>query len=257
MFENRQTAAMLDTSIPKPADARTFVTRRRLRLSDWDASGRTRLDAVARLLQDAAIDDVEETGLGAPEHLWFLRSAQVDVIAPLLHDREVEIVTWCSGVAAIAAGRRWSVVGDAGGHIEVDSIWIHLDSEQRPTRVGEFGPHTGSARARVASTKLLLPDPPPSASRRPWSLRSTDVDAHGHINNAVHWQAVEDRLARAAFDVTRPYRVFIDYRTPIDLEDRVEIAEAFLGEGHLLGFLVADRVAAVAVVDRQLAASPP
>ena len=59
-------------------------------MSDADATGRLRLDAVARYLQDAAIDDVEETGWGAPEHLWVLRAVRIDVLAPFLGDGEVE-----------------------------------------------------------------------------------------------------------------------------------------------------------------------
>ena len=106
---------MLDTEIRPPVDARAYASRRRVRLSDMDAAGRVRLDAVARFLQDAAIDDVEETGWGIPEHVWVIRKIRVDVIAPLLRDRSVEIATWGSGVAAIAAGRRWSVAGNAGG----------------------------------------------------------------------------------------------------------------------------------------------
>ncbi|HXY85181.1 MAG TPA: acyl-ACP thioesterase domain-containing protein, partial [Gaiellaceae bacterium] len=119
---------MLDTRIPVPDRGRTYSARRRIRLSDMDAHGRLRLDAVARFLQDVAIDDVQETGWGMPEHLWFVRSIRIDVLRPFLDDREAGLTTWCSGVAAIAAGRRWSITGDAGGHIEVDSVWIHLDA---------------------------------------------------------------------------------------------------------------------------------
>jgi hypothetical protein len=50
---------MLDTGIPRTVDARSFATRRRVRLADMDVVGRVRLDAVARFLQDAAIDDVD------------------------------------------------------------------------------------------------------------------------------------------------------------------------------------------------------
>ena len=125
----------MNTAIPLPARGRTFVVRRRARLADLDATGRVRLDAVARFLQDTAIDDVQETGWGAPVHLWFVRKIVIDVIVPLLEDRELEIVTWCSGVAALAAGRRWAVTGDQGGRLEVDSVWIHLDAAERPARI--------------------------------------------------------------------------------------------------------------------------
>ena len=42
------------------------------------------LDAVARFLQDVAIEDVEETGWGMPEHLWLLRRIRIDVLEPFL-----------------------------------------------------------------------------------------------------------------------------------------------------------------------------
>src|SRR6188508_2740611 len=106
---------MLDTSIPAPLQGRSVTRRRQVRLSDMDAHGRVRLDAVARYLQDIAIDDVQETGWGMPEHLWFVRRIRMDVVRPFLDDRAVELTTWCSSVAAIAAGRRWSVTGDNGG----------------------------------------------------------------------------------------------------------------------------------------------
>ena len=151
---------MLDTAIPLPRTGRTVVRGRRIRLSDVDAHGRLRLDAVARFLQDIAIDDVQETGWGLPDHLWFVRSILLDVLEPFAGDTEVELTTWCSGVAAIAAGRRWSLTGDAGGRIEVDSVWIHLDAEQRPARIEDFGVYGEAAGGRHVSTKLALPNPP-------------------------------------------------------------------------------------------------
>jgi acyl-ACP thioesterase len=183
-----------------------------------DATGRLRLDAVARFLQDIAIDDVQQTGWGAPAHLWFVRSIRMDVLEPLVGDREVELTTWCSGVAAIAAGRRWSLVGDAGGRIEVDSVWIHLDADQRPMRIDDFDVYAEAAGDRYVSTKLSLPDPPADARRLAWPLRTTDVDLHGHVNNAVHWQAVEHALP-----VTGPLLAELDYRQPIDLTDDLEL----------------------------------
>ena len=215
-----------------------------------DAAGRPRLDAVARFLQDAAIDDVQETGWGTPEHLWVVRRIQIDMASPLVHDREVEIVTWCSGVAAIAAGRRWSVTGDAGGSAQIDSVWIHLDPDQRPARIGEFGPYAPAAGGRSISTKLALPDPPGEAPRSPWPLRSTDLDAHGHVNNAVYWQAVEGWLPRSGLDPARPYRALLDYREPIDLADDLLLADFCGGEPRRgLAFVVGDRIKAVASVE--------
>jgi len=240
---------MLDTGLTRPAQAWSFTARRRVRLADRDVAGRVRLDAVARLLQDAAIDDVQETGWGVPDHVWVVRRIRVDVHAPLLRDRGVELATWCSGVASIAAGRRWSVLGDAGGRIEVDSVWIHLDPSLRPARIGDFGPYAAAAAGRAVSTKFELPSLPAAVARSPWQLRSADLDVHGHLNNAVYWQAVEDRLAREGVDLTVPHRAELDYREPIDLEDALELGGWSDAEGRrLLAYLAGDRVRAVAAV---------
>jgi acyl-ACP thioesterase len=213
----------LDPAIPPPSGGRAFTGRRVVRLADVDRRGRLRLDALARFLQDVAIDDVQETGWGTPRHLWFVRKIRVDLLEPFLDDREVELTTWCSALAAIAAGRRWSVHGDRGGHAEVDSVWIHLGPDARPERIERFGPYAEAAGDRVASTRLEVPEPDGDAGVVPWPLRASDEDVHGHVNNAVHWQAVEHALALHGLDPAQPLVAELDYRGPLDLGDVVEL----------------------------------
>ena len=215
-----------------------------------DAQGRLRLDAVARYLQDVAIDDVEETGWGAPEHLWVIRSIRIDVVEPFLEDAEVELVTWCSGVAALAAGRRWSLAGNRGGKIEIDSVWIHLGPDARPARIDGFGVYAEATGGRRISTRLELPDPPADGVRTAWPLRVTDIDTFGHLNNAAYWQAVENSVLRSGPDLRQPFRALLDYRHPIDLEDEVELVEAGGDERFDIAFLTHDLVNAVAQLDQ-------
>ena len=219
-----------------------------------DAQGRLRLDAVARFLQDVAIEDVSETGWGTPQHLWFVRRIRVEVREPFLSDREVELVTWCSSLAAIAAGRRWSVAGDAGGRLEVDSVWVHLGPDQRPARIEGFDAYAEATGGRSTSTRLELAAPGDGATRRAWPLRTSDVDLHGHLNNAVYWQAVEDVLRGGPVDPAGRLVAELEYRDPVDLADRLELLVSADGGALAIGFVVDGDVRAVA---RVAAAHPP
>jgi acyl-ACP thioesterase len=240
----------VEALVPQPPSGRTFRVGYRIRLGDVDATGRLRLDAVARYLQDAAIDDVAETNWGAPEHLWVLRAVRIDVVAPFLDDSVVDIVTWGSSFSSLAAGRRWSLSGDAGGAIEVDSTWIHLDRDARPARIGTgFEGYAEAAQGRVASTKLTLRPPPTDGDRVLWPLRATDVDRMGHVNNAAYWTAVEHRLVGREPDLRRPHCARLDYRHPIDLGEDVELAEDTRDGRYGIAFVVDDTAKAVAWVE--------
>ena len=66
------------------------------------------------------------------------------------------------GAAASRRSRRDDAgrsTGDRGGSAEVDSVWIHLDPDQRPARIADFGIYGEAADDRRVSTKLELPDP--------------------------------------------------------------------------------------------------
>ena len=244
-------SSRVEELVPQPPSGRTFRVSYRIRLSDADATGRLRLDAIARYLQDAAIDDVAETDWGAPAHLWVLRAVRIDVSAPFLEDQAVDIVTWGSSFSSLAAGRRWSLTGDAGGGIEVDSTWIHLGPDARPARIGTgFDDYMEAAQGRVASTKLTLPVPSIGGNRIAWPLRATDVDRMGHVNNAAYWSAIEHRLLEQDPDLRRPHRARLDYRHPLDLGEDVQIAEEAGTGRYGAAFVVGRTVKAVAWVEQ-------
>ena len=235
--------------VPVPATGRVFRSTRRIRLSDRDASGRLRLDSVARYLQDVAIDDVDETGWGAPDHLWVMRHIRIEVVTSPIEDDHVELSTWCSGTASVAAGRRMSLVGDRGGRIELDSAWVHLGPDARPARIEDFRQYAEAAGGRVVSTRLELPVPATDGRRTPWPLRATDVDLFGHVNNAAYWHAVEERLRIRRSDSRLPLRARLDHRHALDLVHEVELAES-IGDTQLgIAFVVDEVAMAVAGIE--------
>jgi acyl-ACP thioesterase len=201
--------------------ARRFRARRPIRLSDTDVHGRLRLDAIARYLQDIAADDVRDAGWSPDEHVWVVRRTQLELVQPFVDDEAVELETWCSGVAAAAAARRYSVTGDHGGRAEAESIWIHLDHDLQPLRLGErfLAVYGASAEGRRASTKLTLPTEP-DGDAFSWHVRSADIDRLGHMNNAAYWQPVEEAWS---VHLDGPARFALEYRRPIDRGDELTI----------------------------------
>ena len=194
------------------------------------------------------MDDVDETGWGAPDHLWVLRHVRIDVVTPPIDDDHVELTTWCSGTAAVAAGRRMSLSGDRGGRVEIESAWIHLGPDARPARIADFGTYAGAAGGRAVSTRLELPVPPSDGVRTAWPLRVSDVDLLGHVNNAAYWHAVEQRLT-SGLDPLLPMCARLDHRHAIDFRDDVELVEA-LDPGRLgIAFTVGGLVNAVVWVE--------
>ena len=164
-------------------------------------------------------------------------------------------MTWCSGAAPIAAGRRWSLSGALGGRIEVDSVWIHLGPDERPARLDEFGLYAEAAGDREVSTKLRLPKP--AGGRGASSVgRARDRCRPARARQQlVHWQAGVERLVRRGPDPREPLRAFLDYRQPIDLDDDVSLVE--WGEADVqLALVTTDAVKAVALVESSTQGAP-
>ena len=220
--------------------SRRFATRRRISLSDTDATGRLRLDAVARYLQDVASEDWLDAGFDHDSHVWVVRRTELTVHDAFQPEDWLGIETWCSGIAGSSAARRYSIHGDACGRVEAESIWIHLDHDLRPKRLGtDFLELYGeSAAGRRAPTRFTLPAPR-QLQGRPWSFRATDVDRLGHVNNAAYWVAVEDCWGDRLRGVVC---ATVEYRQPIDVGEATEV----VADGEALWLMVGDEIRAAA-----------
>jgi acyl-ACP thioesterase len=222
---------------------RRFTSSRRISLSDTDATGRLRLDAIARYLQDAASEDWLDAGFDHDSHVWVVRRTELVVHERFRPEDTFEIATWCSGVAGSSAARRYSLRGGSGGRVEAESIWIHLDHDLRPKRLDEqfLSVYGVSAAGRRAPTRFTLPAAP-ALDGTPWSFRATDVDRLGHVNNAAYWVPLEERWAGR---LDGSPRATLEYRQPIDLDQPVCLAE----EGDALWLVVDGEARSAARLD--------
>ncbi len=229
-----------------PGKGRRFTTRVKVRFGDTDPRSRLRLDALARLVQDAGDDDLADSGLD-PLSPWVVR--RTSVWAPDGWPRlgePLEVTTFCSGLGSRWGERRTSVTSPSAA-VEVAAVWIFLDHQGRPAPLGEpfRSIYAPSANDRRTSTRLHHPPPPPAADSRPWPLRASDLDIYDHVNNAVVWMAVEDELARHRLI---PRSADVEYHAPVDAGDEVELRSQRDDATLRLWLTGGDRVRASAVV---------
>ena len=206
--------------VPAPGRGRTFEREVAPGLADATGSGRVRLDAIARWLQDIAYADVVDAGL-AGRGAWVVRRARLRVEAFPRFGEPVSVRTFCSAAGRLAAERRTSVSG-GGAAVEAVAMWIHVDTGTlRPLRLGEefqavYGESAGS---RKANFRLGHPDPPADAARSSWRFRASDLDVAGHVNNAAYWEPAEELfLATGEPSATD---LEIEYREPAQPGDAV------------------------------------
>jgi acyl-ACP thioesterase len=199
--------------VPDPEAGRAYEQQMRPGIADADATGRCRLDAIARWLQDVAYADLVDAGFEG-RGAWIVRRTRIRVERFPRFAEKLTLHTFCSGFGRFSAERRTSIRGESAA-VETVSRWVCLDPERgRPMR---FPPdfmeaYQESAGGRDANVRLRHPDPPPDAERATWSFRAVEMDPAGHINNSHYWAPLEEELAAGPEPETIDAE--IEYRDP-------------------------------------------
>ncbi|MEA2670467.1 MAG: hypothetical protein QOG45_687 [Chloroflexota bacterium] len=209
---------------PPRGRGRLFGARRSVRLGDVDRAGRLRLDALARHLQDVATDDTIDARIGDSALSWVVRRAAVVIERWPAYLEPLTYTTFCSGTGPRWAERRTSARGDGGARLDAAVLWACIDagSGRAAALPDGFDEVWGSTGGRTVSARLIHPPPQEPLSDRPWQVRASDLDVLGHVNNAVHWAAVEEELARL-LPARLPVAAECEYRLPIELGDAVTL----------------------------------
>jgi acyl-ACP thioesterase len=183
--------------VDEPDRGRTFERTLMPGIADAGPSGRVRLDAIARWLQDVAYADLLDAGF-EQSGLWIVRRVRLRVDAFPRFGEPVSVRTFCSGIGRFSAERRTTVQG-ATGLVDAVAVWVWIDERGRPSRLPErFAELYGeSAAGRGAPVRLRHPGPASGCERTDWTFRVADVDIAGHVNNSHYWEPLEEDFAAA------------------------------------------------------------
>ncbi len=230
---------------PRPESGRVVTLGRHVGLADVRPDGRTRLDALARFLQD--VSDEDSVAAGLDNGGWVMRRLAVRIARTPVFRTDLTLSTWCGGIGARWAERRTDLQVDGELFVVAAALWVHVDlTTGAPIPLpADFTERFGeSAGGRRVSARLQHGRPPETARASAWPLRAVDFDVLGHVNNAAYWAAVEEELTgnpRVAW-------AEMEFRGGLDAGDVVELRIAEHEGGFAIWFVVGDDVRASALV---------
>jgi acyl-ACP thioesterase len=188
-----------------------------LRVGDIDHTGRLRLDAAARHIQDIGQDQLREMGFEETHPLWIVRRTMVDLLRPVEYNDMLRMRRWCSGTSNRWCEMRVRIDGKrSGGLIESEAFWININREtQMPSRIADdflAGLHKTTSVDRLRWKHYLKPANRDDAVEiHEFPVRVTDIDLFDHMNNSVYWSVIEDYLASHPELMQAPLRITIEH----------------------------------------------
>ncbi len=213
---------------------------RRVALSDTDPSGRLRIDACARYLQDVAAFDAIDADISQMGN-WVLRQNNIFVSSLPSYGQGVSSKTYLTG-----SGRAWvertSLISDSESGtrlIAARALWVltSLTSGAPISVPGNlyevYGPLATQHRVSIRDAKrYMLPD---AAQPMAWQIRYSDQDILSHLNNATYLEALEEVIYREGIKLDKESQMNcqIVYRESTSWEDPSDIYFALSEEdGH-------------------------
>ena len=212
---------------PCPDESRAFHEQWPVRLGDTDGVEQLRLDAVARYLQDIGYDHLTVVDEGDLHPGWIVRRTVIDVLSPIEFGDQVHLRRWPAALSNRWCNMRIQIRSEQGGLIETEMFLIHVDiATGSPARMSDrfMAPMlAATTEHRLRWRAALREHTDIDAERWPFPLRVTDIDRYGHVNNAVHWEAVQEALARFPGAQSMPYRVILEHAGPVLAGDDVSL----------------------------------
>jgi len=200
---------------------RRFEARYRVRFDEADAVGQLRPSGFLRFAQDIAWQHSEAAGFDRSWYAeraihWLVRDVDLRILDPVTFGERLDMSTEVTGWRHVWARRHAEVrVATAATRGEgplatIDTDWVLLAADGRPARLPpDVATFLASGRMFARARLDLGPVPVATASIAA-TVRHSDVDPMGHLNNASYLDLIDEaihELGDAAPVHTRHYRV--------------------------------------------------
>lgn len=219
-----------------------FHQTRKIQLFHSDAKGRITLSALCRFAQESAGGHAHRLGVGmerlAEQNIaWVLREQALHVERYPALGEEVVISTWPTRTERILCHRDYRIC-DQSGRLAAwgTNVWFGLDlAARRPRKAESFFHLSAELMPDPVFDQPLLPLLPPGEDCHSEirTVRASDLDALGHMNNLRYLDWIADHLS--LFGLAAPAK-FLRIRHAMEVKagDRVEVRHAEEPHGEAL-----------------------
>ena len=178
----------------------------RVRFDEAAADGNLRPSGWLRYAQDLAWQHSEAAGFDRHWYadrgaLWLVRNARLELHGDAAYGDSVTGSTQVVGWRRVWARRRSTFESSAGNRLaEAETDWVLTDTEGKPTRIpDEIAQHSAPVPT-YRPDRIRLDPTPPHAHVVPASVRRSDIDPLGHLNNATYLDLAQEAAAEVRAD---------------------------------------------------------
>jgi acyl-ACP thioesterase len=193
---------------------------------DVDLNDTMRSSAIVNLFQKVATVHCEKAGFGytalkARNKAWVLYQMGIHIHRMPVLDDKILIQSWHSKEDRLMAHRDYLVTCDNAPVMSARAVWLMIDFEQKKfillgdERVSEHftvEPPIFDGEAFDAWDPCLMLD---LTHTMPIVIRPTDLDALGHVNNAIYFQFLEILVHHVIGDNVRFQSLHLQYSKEI------------------------------------------
>jgi acyl-ACP thioesterase len=188
---------------------------------DVDRDGVLLLPGVFKFLQEAAIKHAAqfETGTRAifnRGESWVLNRMAAAIHRYPRYEEPLRVVTWSSGIRTFKGYRDYRIFCGDELVVAASSLWLYVNLKTKalvrvPEEVATSFPCGPGAVFHAELDKLKLGPPRPGPVQPcPVSVRYSDVDSNGHVNNTAYLDLLQTALVKRGFPA-RPQNVAIQF----------------------------------------------
>ena len=208
----------------------------RVRFDEAGPDGRLRSSGYLRYAQDLAWIHSEGAGFGRDWYserglTWLVRAVELDIASDVAYGSELIVSTEVVGFRRVWARRRsqFHRPGTERPAAEAITDWVLLNSRGAPTRVpAELVDYFAEGVTTFTPLRVDLPPAPAEARSVPMSVRRSELDPMGHVNNAAYLDYLDEHFLTG---VRRPGSLPIPRRYRAEFINSAEPGTDLLGRG--------------------------